>query len=449
MLGAIDERLAAQAPNVMVSHSMQGDCLCENAPGLRIDYSNMEIAAVPAPRPQILVAATGDWTKMTLTIEGPAIQSIYQLFQAPEKLRYVRFDFEHNYNKTSREAVYEWFGQWLLHHPNPTSLKELPYQKEPNEALRVFPDGKLPNDALDEEQLIGSLIELARSQLQSLNPVDQKSLDHFKKVMRPAWRHTLQVELPERGLIVEASEIQNKSGYTLTPLHLGRAAKGDRIPVLLLTPDRDNYQFMVVLAHPQGKSAFLEEGGLAKGLAKQLLEHHYSVVLLDAFLTGEQANEAALKARNPFANIFPTYNRTDLQERVQDLITACAFARRHEKGRRVLLCGLGRAGLWSLLAAPVADVVVADCDSLDLTTDTALMQQELFVPGIRKFGGFESAAMLALPHPLLIHNAGSNFSIERLRASYAALRVKDSFKGTTEKLTDEAILSWVDGLKAR
>ena len=31
-----------------------------------------------------------------------------------DKLRYVRFDFGHNYNQTSREAVYDWFGKWLL-----------------------------------------------------------------------------------------------------------------------------------------------------------------------------------------------------------------------------------------------------------------------------------------------------------------------------------------------
>ena len=42
---AVEDRLAAQAPVVMVSHSMQGGCLCENAPGLRIRFSNMEIAA--------------------------------------------------------------------------------------------------------------------------------------------------------------------------------------------------------------------------------------------------------------------------------------------------------------------------------------------------------------------------------------------------------------------
>src|SRR5438093_13610304 len=121
MLGAVHVRLAAQAPVVMVSHSMQGGCSCENAPGLRVEYSNMEIAAVPAPRPQILVAATGDWTKMTLTVEGPAVAGIYKLFNAPDRLRYVRFDFNHNYNQTSREAVYQWFAQWLLKHPEPAS----------------------------------------------------------------------------------------------------------------------------------------------------------------------------------------------------------------------------------------------------------------------------------------------------------------------------------------
>ena len=72
MLGAVEDRLAAQAPVVMVSHTMQGGCLCENAPGLRVEFSNMEIAAAAAPRRQILVAATGDWTKDTLTVEGPA-----------------------------------------------------------------------------------------------------------------------------------------------------------------------------------------------------------------------------------------------------------------------------------------------------------------------------------------------------------------------------------------
>src|SRR5215203_1657524 len=134
MLGAIDDRLFAQAPIVMVSHSMQGGCTCENAPGLRVDYSNMEIAAQPAPRPQILVAATGDWTRATMEIEGPAMASIYKLFNAPERLQFVRFDFNHNYNQTSREAVYGFFSKWLRERSE--QPKELAYSKEPDAALR-------------------------------------------------------------------------------------------------------------------------------------------------------------------------------------------------------------------------------------------------------------------------------------------------------------------------
>jgi hypothetical protein len=89
-------------------------------------------------------------------------------------------------------------------------------------------------------------------------------------------------------------------------------------------------------------------------------------------LTGELANSEVSMRRNA-DNDFCTYNRTDLQQRVQDLITACAFAQTHSKGRRVVLSGTGRAGLWALLAAPAAKAVVADCDRLDLTTDESLL----------------------------------------------------------------------------
>src|SRR5262249_23272518 len=157
---------------VMVSHSMQGGCLCENAPGLRVEYSNMELAAVPAPRPQILVAASGDWTKDTLTVEGPAIAGIYRLFDAADRLRYVRFDFEHNYTQTGGGAVYEWCGRCLLDHPHRETLKEQPYTKEPDAALRVSPDGQLPADALRESELAQRMIDGRRQQLERLRPRD-------------------------------------------------------------------------------------------------------------------------------------------------------------------------------------------------------------------------------------------------------------------------------------
>ncbi|HEY2953564.1 MAG TPA: hypothetical protein VGK40_13320 [Verrucomicrobiae bacterium] len=449
MLGAVEDRLAAQAPCVMVSHSMQGGCLCENAPGLRVDYSNVEIAAVPAPRPQILVAATGDWTKMTMTVEGPAVEGVYRLFKAQDKLRYVIFDYDHNYNKTSREAVYAWFGKWLLRQRDPESLTEAAYQKEPDAALRVWPDGKLPADALNEQQLIGALIRMAQAQLAALKPKDKRSLEQFKEKMRPAWQHTLQVEFPENTLTVEIGENTKSDGITVTQVALGRAGRGDRVPAMLFTPEKDTLRDLAVLAHPDGRKGFLDGEGKPAGLAKKLLEQRRAVLLLDTFLTGELAEPAQMKARNPFSNAFSTYNRTDLQERVQDLITACSFAHRHGKGRRVILCGAGRAGLWALLAAPAADGVAADCDTLDLTTDEALMKQDLFVPGLRKIGAFAGAAALAAPNPLLVHNAGDTFSLEYVRATYGAIEGGQNLRVEPTKLNAEALSDWIVNAKVR
>ena len=442
MLGAVDDRLAAQAPIVMVSHSMQGGCSCENAPGLRIDYSNMEIDAVPAPRPQILVAATGDWTKMTLTVEGPAIAGIYGLFNAADRLRYVRFDFNHNYNQTSREAVYGWFGKWLLKHPESAPLKEAACAKEPDRELRVWPDGKPPADALSEADFTRSLIKMDETQLERMRPRDRESLEQFKKVMWPAWKHTLQVAIPEGDLVVEAGEVGKVEDCTVSRLAVGRVGKGDRLPVLMLTPSRDTLRTLVVLAHPQGKSAWLDKGGAPTGLAKRILDRGDSVILFDAFLTGELG--AADRTERKWSDLFlSTYNRTELQERVQDCVTVCAFAHTHSKSRRVMLCGVGRAGLWAMLAAPAADAVAADGDALDLTNDTALLSPDLFAPGLRKIGVFAGAAALAAPHPLLVHHTGKGFHFAFLRDAYAALQADKMLREEESSLSDDKLAEWL------
>ena len=383
MLGAIDDRLAVQAPIVMVSHSMQGGCLCENSPGLRVDYSNMEIAAVPAPRPQILVACTKDWTKNTMTVEGPAIASVYRLFGAEKKIRSEIFDYEHNYNKTTREAVYAWFDQHLLGKPSASASDELPFRKESNDVLRVFPEGKLPDGALNEEQLIGSMIRRAQEQ----------KLD--KAALKTLWQHTLQVEIPEDVVVEVGSTGGDKNVHAVS---IGRAGKGDRLPVVMITPPKDALRYIAVLAHPEGKPAYIDKNNQPLGMAKTLLDKRISVVLVDTFLTGELANPEAAAARKHTANHFSTYNRTDLQERVQDLITACAFAQAHNKGRRVVLVGEGRAGICALLASPAADATIADANDLESATDEAFLTSDLFAPGIRRLP-LSSMNTLVAPRP--------------------------------------------------
>ena len=443
MLGAVEDRLAVQAPIVMVSHTMQGGCVCENAPGLRVEYSNMEIAAAAAPRPQILVAASGDWTKDTMTVEGPAIEGVYRLFGAPDKLRYVRFDFKHNYNQTSREAVYEWFGQWLLKHPNPASLKEAPYQKEPDAELRVFPNGKLPEDALSEARIVESLKHGHQAQWDSFVIRDERGLERFKRTMQPAWRHTLQIDWPNSQVRSRAEKMRQSGEFTAASLKISRTEGGPAVlasywapPGILSNPAPR----VVVICSDKDAAALPDAEAKPAGLPLALLQRGLAVLTVDRFSTGAPPNQ--------FTNFYSTYNRTELQQRVGDLLTVCSAAGSliDPRGPRffdVTLLGTGRAGLWALLAAPAAGAVIADCDEFDVANDEALLAPDLFCPGIRNIGTFEGGAMLAAPHPVLLHHTGANFPTDALRASYRAVGASDQARVVAAALPDAELVRWI------
>ena len=75
LLCAVDSRPKWSAPVNMISFIMQGGSPCENAPNLRLDTNNVEIGSLMAPKPMLMVSATGDWTRNTPKEEYPAIKA--------------------------------------------------------------------------------------------------------------------------------------------------------------------------------------------------------------------------------------------------------------------------------------------------------------------------------------------------------------------------------------
>lgn len=118
LITALDSRIKVSAPVVMVSAYFFGGCTCES--GMPIHKSadhqtnNVEIAALAAPRPMLLVSDGGDWTKNNPRIEFPYVQKVYSAYQAESRVDNVHLAGErHDYGKNKRAAVYNFFGHYL------------------------------------------------------------------------------------------------------------------------------------------------------------------------------------------------------------------------------------------------------------------------------------------------------------------------------------------------
>lgn len=175
LLASVDERVKVAVPVNMISLHMQGGCLCENPPGLRLDLTNVDIAATIAPRPMLMISATGDWTKETMEVEYPAVRAVYDLFGAGDKVQAVRMTAEHNYNKDSREAMYAWMARWLQQAPASAKLPERSFNVEPLQDLLVFHRRALPSEAVTPAQLTAGWIAAAQRQLSATPSAETKA----------------------------------------------------------------------------------------------------------------------------------------------------------------------------------------------------------------------------------------------------------------------------------
>ena len=150
ILTALDDRIKVSAPVVMVSAHFFGGCVCESGlpihKGPGYQTNNVEIAALAAPKPLLLVSVGNDWTLNTPQVEYPHLQHIYSLMGKEDLVENVHLpDDHHGYDDNKRKAVYPFMAKHLGLdlskglHPDGT-LNEEPVVIETQQALYVFDD---------------------------------------------------------------------------------------------------------------------------------------------------------------------------------------------------------------------------------------------------------------------------------------------------------------------
>ncbi|MGA2074859.1 MAG: acetylxylan esterase [Terriglobia bacterium] len=446
LLTAVDERVRVAAPVNMISHFMQGGDICENAPNLRIDTDNVEIGAVAAPRPMLMVSATGDWTCDTPRVEYPAIRAIYGLFDEPARVTCVQIPAQHNYNRLSREAVYEFFARWLRKDAIKTSA-EAPKEKDQDFSLDpgrllVFNRRQVPAEALDPQRLADYLVAGTRQRLEKSVPQNAAELESYRKKFGPSFRVALMAASPTADDLRWWTLPVGAAGGNepRRRLIIGRSSVQDRISAqLVVPPTRITSAAMVV--HPQGAEAALGSPQGPTPLAQELEKHGYLLFSVDAFQTGEAA-DSSRRMDGPY---FSTYNRTDDAQRVQDILTGLVYLKEIWRPNRIVIVGQGLAGLWSLLARPffrTPFALVADVAGFDGGDDGAYLER-LHIPLLRQAGDFQTAALLAPPSPLLLHNLGTHFSSEPFEHSFKVQGAPNRLRVSTQELSASEIAAWI------
>lgn len=420
LLAAIDPRVALSFPAVMVSTAMQGGCTCENASLLRVGTGNVEFAGLFAPKPQGMTTAN-DWTRELSTKGFPALQRLYALLGAPDRVMLKRGEhFPHNYNAVSRSAFYGWLNRhFKLGQTDP--VIEQDYQRLQREEMTVWDAAHPAPRAADPE--------FERALLRQWHDDDQKRLAEesataagFTTTYGRAWDVILDGDIGGIGTVEwEMTGKEDRGDWIEMKGWMKGAQRKQQLPAVYLYPKQWNGRTTIWLSE-QGKDGLYGADGSLMPAVRQLMQAGRTVVGVDLLHQGEflrdgEALKETPKVKNPREAGAYTfgYNPTVFAERVQDVLAVIRYVRDHERrSSRIDLVALdGTAPVATAARAQARGAVGRAVLGLGAFSFSSLrdLRHPDFAPGAAKYGDVDGLLALAAPGATLVFGRSEQGSL--------------------------------------
>ncbi len=456
MLAAIDPRIAAAFPAVMVSTAMQGGCTCENACCLRVGTGNVEIAALFAPRPLGLSAAD-DWTREMTTKGFPELQAHYRMLGAADHVKLLsRTEFKHNYNQVSRQAMYHLFNQHLkLGFEKVPPEKDYSFQGINDLTVWNKANPKPAGGADFERNLLQYWHRDTQRQLDQLIPRDKASFRKYRQVVGSGIDTVVGRGLP-RPADVEYDQLhkEEKDQHIELAGWLNTAQNGGKLPTVFLYPKQWNGHIAIWLSE-KGKAGIYQANGQPNTHVQKLLDQELCVVGIDLLYQGEflvdgKAITKTRRVANPRESAAYSfgYNSTLFARRVHDILALVTFIRNHDyTPKSVSVIALDQTGPLAIAARAQArdaiDQLAANTQQFRFSNVSDL-HSPTFLPGGARYHDLVGMLAVASPEATWIASESSQ-SIHVAQSAYQALEAKDKMVLSQEPANQrsQAAVRWI------
>jgi dienelactone hydrolase len=366
-----------------------------------IDHAGL--LALRAPSPTLVGSATLDFFPIEGARESFAeAKRLFEVAGAGESVSMVESPTRHGLSQPLREAVYGWFGRWLMEREDPEVAREITVQPRPDAELLVCKAGQVNQSFQSRPLLPLALEEFCKAQ----NP------------RRKTLREVLKLNVDQADPLV--NEVDGVSG---AGEHLVICINGNDAPdwreaeSLLGSLKRAGHA--VAIVDPRGvgrRRANLSAGG-----------HNY---------TDPISSVEANIAYNAFL-----VGRSLLGLRVADVLAAVQLMKRQRKPGKLTLCGRHDAAIVACLAAAADESIDGVAAEELLLSYLTLFSAEGFpfnaasvLPGLlRDFGDISELLRAISPRKILIA-AGVGALPQQARIS--ALVSKTRFSANSNVLTD-------------